>query len=202
MSTYKLYYFNARGRAEVARIIFAQAGVKYEDIRFQKEEWMSKYKAESPFGRSPYLEVDGTKVAGSLNIARYLGEKFGLAGKDNLGNAVLGGASDYIADIGAHLAKMFGVSDEEKAKMAAEFKDKTVPQMFPVIQKHVKDGHVVGSGGKLSWVDIQAYFLFDIISKDFGVNLTDYPELQKLVDGVASEPNIKKWIESRPKTDF
>ena len=45
MSTYKLYYFNARGRAEVARIIFAQAGVKYEDIRFQKEEWMSKYKA-------------------------------------------------------------------------------------------------------------------------------------------------------------
>ena len=31
--------------------------------------------------------------------------------------------------------------------MAAEFKDKTVPQMFPVIQKHVKDGHVVGSGG-------------------------------------------------------
>ena len=51
-------------------------------------------------------------------------------------------------------------------------------------------------------MDIQAYFLFDIISKDFGVNLTDYPELQKLVDGVASEPNIKKWIESRPKTDF
>jgi len=44
MSAYKLYYFNGKGRAETIRIIFAQAGVKYEDIRFTGEEWMSKYK--------------------------------------------------------------------------------------------------------------------------------------------------------------
>ena len=37
MSTYKLYYFNARGSAESSRIIFAQAAVKYEDIRFDFE---------------------------------------------------------------------------------------------------------------------------------------------------------------------
>ena len=30
-----------------------------------------------PFGVSPVLEVDGTKISGSLNILRYLGEKFG-----------------------------------------------------------------------------------------------------------------------------
>ena len=32
-------------------------------------------------------------------------------------------------------------------KLAAEFKEKTVPQMFPVLQKHVKDGRFIGSGG-------------------------------------------------------
>jgi len=44
MSTYKLYYFNARGGGEPSRIIFAQAGVKYEDIRFEDEQWPKEYK--------------------------------------------------------------------------------------------------------------------------------------------------------------
>lgn len=44
-ATPKLYYFNARGRAEKIRIILAQADVKYEDIRFTQEEWVSKYKS-------------------------------------------------------------------------------------------------------------------------------------------------------------
>ena len=44
MSSYKLYYFNLRGSAESSRIIFAQAGVKYEDVRFENEQWDKKYK--------------------------------------------------------------------------------------------------------------------------------------------------------------
>ena len=50
-------------------------------------------------------------------------------------------------------------------------------------------------------MDIHAFNLIDGISKKFGVNLADYPELKKLVDEVGSQPNIKKWIETRPKTD-
>ena len=30
-----------------------------------------------PFGRAPDLEVDGTLIAGTLNILRFLGMKFG-----------------------------------------------------------------------------------------------------------------------------
>lgn len=45
MSTYKLYYFNAEGRADSIRIQLAQAEVKYEDVRFTTEEWASKYKS-------------------------------------------------------------------------------------------------------------------------------------------------------------
>ena len=35
------------------------------------------YFKDAPFGRMPFLEADGTKIAGSLNILRYLGIKFG-----------------------------------------------------------------------------------------------------------------------------
>ena len=34
-----------------------------------------------------------------------------------------------------------------QAKLVAEFKEKTVPNMFGVIQKHIKDGHFIGSDG-------------------------------------------------------
>lgn len=41
MPQYKLHYFNypTRGRAEFARLVLAQAGVPYEDIRFKHEDW-------------------------------------------------------------------------------------------------------------------------------------------------------------------
>ena len=39
MSTYKLTYFPIRARAELARFVFAQAGVKYEDARIKSERW-------------------------------------------------------------------------------------------------------------------------------------------------------------------
>ena len=35
----KLIYFNARGRAELSRLILAQAGEDYEDKRVEREEW-------------------------------------------------------------------------------------------------------------------------------------------------------------------
>jgi len=37
----KLTYFNAKGRAELSRMILAQAGVDYEDVRIEKEDWPS-----------------------------------------------------------------------------------------------------------------------------------------------------------------
>ena len=40
---FKLIYFNSRGRAETTRMIFAQGGIEYEDVRCTQEEWQ-KYK--------------------------------------------------------------------------------------------------------------------------------------------------------------
>ena len=42
MSPVKLTYFNLKGRAELARLILAQAEAQYEDRRItRKEEWRS-----------------------------------------------------------------------------------------------------------------------------------------------------------------
>ena len=36
MPTYKLIFFHLRGNAETIRLIFAQAGVEYEDVRLTR----------------------------------------------------------------------------------------------------------------------------------------------------------------------
>ena len=39
MPSYKLIYFDIRGRAEVARLLFAEAGQEYEDKRLKFDDW-------------------------------------------------------------------------------------------------------------------------------------------------------------------
>ncbi len=88
MPSYKLTYFPARGRAEISRFIFKQAEVDFEDVRIGGEDW-AKLKPSTPYGSIPVLEVDGNgkMLAGSRSIQRYLAEKCGLAGSNDIENA-------------------------------------------------------------------------------------------------------------------
>ncbi|MCP9265871.1 Glutathione S-transferase 1 [Dirofilaria immitis] len=81
MEHYKLIYFNGRGRAEVIRLLFAQANVRYEDIRITREEW-STLKPKTPYGHVPLLNVNDRTLAESHAIEKYLARKFGLLGED------------------------------------------------------------------------------------------------------------------------
>ena len=81
MPSYKLYYFNLKGRAELTRLIFAAAGVEYTDVRVS--DWPAS-RDETPLGQLPYLEIDGVKLPQSIAIARFIAREFNLAGKTNL----------------------------------------------------------------------------------------------------------------------
>ncbi|KAJ8022738.1 Glutathione S-transferase class-mu 28 kDa isozyme [Holothuria leucospilota] len=48
-SKYKITYFNARGRAEPARFIFALAGVEFEDFRIELHDWAEWKPSQSHF---------------------------------------------------------------------------------------------------------------------------------------------------------
>ncbi|KAK3102456.1 hypothetical protein FSP39_011497 [Pinctada imbricata] len=74
---YKLTYFNLRGRGELPRLIFAAAGVPFEDKRIQFGKEWEDFKPKTPRGYLPILEFDGKTLDQSQTISRFLSKEFG-----------------------------------------------------------------------------------------------------------------------------
>lgn len=49
--SYKLIYFNIKGLAEMTRLVFAAAGVAYEDCRMSREEFPELKKSKANIRR-------------------------------------------------------------------------------------------------------------------------------------------------------
>ena len=165
---YKLYYFDLKGRGELSRLIFAQAGVRYKDIRFDHDEWKTKYGQMSPFGTCPWLEVDGEAIGGSIEIGRFLGETFGLAGENGIQNAQIAGISDTIGDFLTQATNHLFVSADKKKETMDEFIAKASKWLNPLEERvqSISDGWLYGSG-KLTWVDIFWSSCADIVLSIF-----------------------------------
>merc|ERR1711892_1614984 len=112
MSGIKLTYFNLKGRAELARLILAQAEVDYEDCRIEREAW-AELKTSLPMGQLPVLEVDGQTIGQSISIARYLARRFGLAGKTDLDAAEADQAVDALTDMINSFSPLMKEKEEE-----------------------------------------------------------------------------------------
>jgi len=203
MSTYKLVYFNARGRAEVARLIFAQAGVDYEDVRLAGEEW-GKKKPEVRTGQMPLLEVDGTQINGSRPISRFLAERFGLAGANDVENGTLAGIIDYLDDFYIRLFPYFYEKDEaKKAELKKKLEEVEVPKYMDTLEKIAAstDGDFI-NGGKVTYVDLSIFGGLSFITKVFPNILDGRPNLAKIKESVGKLPKIAEWLEKRPVTEY
>merc|ERR1711936_570142 len=107
----KLTYFNLRGRAEPSRLLLAYGGIKFEDCRLtpafeDPKEWL-KLKPNTPYGSLPLLEWDGTCIAQSMAVARFLAREVGLAGRDNMEAAQIDEIIDAVNDLLSAGAQVF-----------------------------------------------------------------------------------------------
>ncbi|VDM84498.1 unnamed protein product [Strongylus vulgaris] len=148
---YKLIYFDARGRAEVIRQIFALANEDFEDIRYKFDEW-HQHKSEMPFGQMPVLEIDGQKLAQSYAIARFLAKKFGLVPKCPFEEALVDSIMDQFKDFQNEIRPVFRViAGFEKGDLDQLTKDVLFPardKFFGYMTNFLKKnntGYLVGS---------------------------------------------------------
>ena len=205
MPSYKLYYFQGRGRAETVRFIFKQAGVDFEDIRLAKEQW-AEFKPKTPYGSMPVLEVDGKMLAASHSIQRYLAEEFGLAGSSAWENAQLDSIIDVCFDLGLALVKVHFEKDEaRKAELGKKLAEEDLPKYLGTLEKVITtnnspDGWLFGN--KVTYADLALYNILDYVKQAPGNVLDNFPAVKKNADAVAALPNIAKWLKERPETPF
>uniref|UniRef100_A0A674BMZ4 glutathione transferase n=1 Tax=Salmo trutta TaxID=8032 RepID=A0A674BMZ4_SALTR len=135
MQSYKLTYFNMRGRAELSRYIFAYAGIAFEDRRVEWKDW-------------PLI-------------------KKRLVGNSKLAEAQADALVDTLND-------------------------------FTLLIPWREDNPQI----KETWADLYCHVCFTTFSVLRPGFADHHPALCGLIDRVEAIPNVAKWIQSRPTTEF
>jgi len=195
-----LSYFDARGRAEIIRLLLAEAGVDYVDNRVNGQAF-SAMKGELPYGQLPVLEVNGEILAQSQAIARYIARKYGLYGT----TPEEGCRADMVVDGVADVVKaQYAASDPAaQAKFWDESFTKWATNTEKLLKKNdnaSKSGYFVGN--EVSLADISVFTYLDSVLRTKSDVLDKFPVLKANYEKVKSRPKIAQWLKTRPDTKF
>ncbi|KAE9548757.1 hypothetical protein FO519_008030 [Halicephalobus sp. NKZ332] len=198
---YKLYYFDVKFLAEPARMILHAAGQDFEDITWPMAEW-EEWKKKSPTGKAPWLEVDGHVIPESTAINRFLGNRFGFSGKDDLEKALVDSTADFVKDTWMSAREYFqvvgGRKEGDLEKIKKEVLDPALKTAFDYIKNKLdesKSGFIAPSG--LTWVDFWIsvnILLLNEVVPDFKDEFGFALEYQNRVH---NHPKVKDYAESR-----
>jgi len=200
-----LRYFNLRGRAEVLRLAFAQAGIEYTDTSFEREKW-PEMKPTAPFGQVPILietSAEGTHVIPqSLAILRHIGRIGNLYGKNEYEHTRVDYLLDEIADWRAKFNEAVYYPNFCKDKnLVQKYLAEQLPHYAPLIEKQVHDNGLL-VGDSITIADIAAYsfvqYHLDLEAKC----LDAYPKLKLLFETVGNSPKIAAYLPKQRPSDI
>ncbi|KAF6208056.1 hypothetical protein GE061_016506 [Apolygus lucorum] len=201
MPTYKLTYFDFKGWGEPIRMFLSYMGVDFEDNRIPVEEW-DTLKKTIPFGKLPFLEIDGKTYYQSFAILRMLAKEIELAG-DNANEEY---EIDFIAGTikDTTTAPMWRIEDPiAKEESLKKIQTEIIPMYFKLWDERAQKNGGYLANGKLSWVDIFFHGYMNTFEVGMKTKCVDqYPGVKLGREKVSSAPGIKKWIARRPKTDL
>lgn len=153
----------------------------------------------------PVLEVDGKFLAQSYAISRYLARKFGLAGKDDFESAQIDSYADFIKDFGAEIRPYFVVAlgrvKGDKDELHKTVYVPVLEKSMTILEKILKEsgsGFLAKSG--VSWVDFYLASFTETLEGLGEGDIKKYQGIMEHKERVYGLPQLKKYLEGRPKT--
>jgi glutathione S-transferase len=203
MPSYKLNYFDLRGRGELCRYVFHAADRDFEDNRVAREDW-PELKPKSPFGQMPFLEQDGKTLAQGNAIARYLAREFNLAGQDSWEQAQVDQYMELVEDMFKELIKVFFEKDEDKKKeLQKNLNEVVYPKFLGLFEKALESngtGYLVGD--KLTLGDLALYNGFDTPLQSSETMMDSFPKMKAHRAKIGAIPSLAEYIKNRKPSDI
>ena len=221
---YELYYWpGIQGRGEFVRLALEAAGAEYVDVARERGAgaltalWNAKDVSTPPFA-PPFLR-DGKKLIGqTANILLYLGDRHGLAPKNEAGRLwahqiqlticdLVVEAHDTHHPLGAGL--YYDEQKPESLRRARMFREDRIPGFLDwfesILARNPKgDGHLVG--GRLTYADLSLFQAMEGLSYAFPATMRQEiaraPRVARLRDNVATRPRIRAYLQSKRRIPF
>ena len=212
-----LIYFPARGRAELIRLVLAEAAVDYQEhaigrgtppIGGRPTDFAAlKASGALPFEAVPvWEEPGGLRLAQSLAIATYLARGHGLQGKTPVEAALCDQMLGACEDVRGELRKIPLAAPEQRGKVREELASATLPRWLGWLDRLLKAnrggaGFLVGDA--VSVADLALWYLLESIRDNgWGAAIDRYPALVAFAGRIAERPRIAAWLKSPRRPPF
>jgi glutathione S-transferase len=217
MSKPTLIYFAGRGRAELIRLVLAEAGVDYQEhvvgqgtpaVDGRPTDFTAlKATGTLPFDALPvWEEPGGLRLAQSLAIANHIARAHGLRGRNALEEARCDELLGAYDDVRLELRKLVTVDADRRPAVRAELAATTLPRWLGHLDRLLArngggGGHVVGASVTIA--DLALWYLLELIRENgFAGALDRYPGLVAFAERIGSRPRIAAYVKGPRRPPF
>ena len=219
---YELYYWpGIQGRGEFVRLALEEAGADYDDVARQKSgmpklmRLLDGKETRPPFA-PPFLKAGKLLIAQTANILLFLGERHGLAPKNERGKLFVHQLQLTIADAVAEAhdvhhpvaSSLYYENQKREAKRAAHnFTQERIPKYlgyFESVLAHSNGPYLLGN--RVSYADLSLFQLVEGLRYAFPLNMTRAEKklhlIPQLCERVATSARIADYLASDRRIPF
>jgi glutathione S-transferase len=204
-----LTYFSSRGRAELLRLVCAEAGVTYEEKLLgvyhpvDKTPAFNALKATDvlPFDAVPvWEEADGFRLAQSDAIVRHVAREHGLYGHGSREAARCDMIFASVDEVRTALRAIVTAAPDKRAAVRDELVQTILPRWLAHFEKLLVlngdgRGFIVGAGS--TFADVALFVMFENITDNgLGAAYALCPALTAHAERMAARPGIARYLAS------
>jgi glutathione S-transferase len=195
----RLTYFDIRGRAEPIRLLLADHGVDYDDIRVTPREFQA-IKHRTPFGQLPIWEESGHLIAQSRVILWHLAEAHLEPARDAQDRIRRGEAEAAVHELFERVVRLCWSRSfaEDQPIFAAQ----VLGRFLPALDAHLgRGGAIYWGGDEPAVADYMAWNLLDDLRRLAPDAVPANRRLQRLWETFGERPQIAAYVaQQRPAT--